>query len=125
MPYDHGSRALLTKGSYSVAIGISRSPHRDQVAPSSPSRHTRFTSAMPNSMCWPVGASDHLRTLSVSSANQSRRSLTDHTPVLLIQPPKLVDDATSGLHVTNRALALGASRDTSARSRPNTACVEI
>ena len=60
----------------------------------------------------------------MSSANQSRRSCTDHTPVLLIQPPRLVDEATSGLQVTTRAAASGASRLRSASSRPSAAWVE-
>src|SRR6478609_8387420 len=93
-----------------VAIGISGSPHRLQVAPSSPSRQTRLTSAMPSSMCWPFLTVDQRRTRSVSSANQSGRSCTDQTPVLLIQPPRFVDDATSGLQVTTRAAVSGASR---------------
>src|SRR5664279_580576 len=52
-----------------VAMGISGSPHRLQVAPSSPSRHTRLTSAMPSSMCWPLLTVDQRRTRSVSSTN--------------------------------------------------------
>src|SRR2546426_11206258 len=44
--------------------------------------------------------------------------------VLLIQPPRFVEDATSGLSVTTRAAASGALRFRSDRNRPSAAWVE-
>src|SRR5262249_51838774 len=59
-----------------------------------------------------------------SSANQSMRSPTFQTPTLLIQPPRFVDDATSGLTVTMRSATAGTDRAMSASRRPNCCCVE-
>ena len=42
-------------------MGNSGSPHRLQVAPSSPSSPTRLVSAMPSSRCWPSGRSRQCR----------------------------------------------------------------
>ncbi len=53
MPNDHGSSARLTNGSYSVPMGNSGWPSRDQVTPSSLSAPTRLPSAIPSSMCRP------------------------------------------------------------------------
>jgi hypothetical protein len=61
--------------------------------------------------------------VSASSANQSVRSLADHTPTLLTQPPRLVLELTSGLTVTTRPAASGASRVRSSRARPSAAWV--
>ena len=123
MPNDHGSSARSTNGSYSTPIGNSGWPQRLQVAPSSPSRPTRLVSAMPSSMCCPVGFSRQCRMVSASSANQSVRSRADHTPTLFTQPPRLVLELTSGLTVTTRAAAPGASRVRSSRARPSAAWV--
>ena len=123
MPNDHGSSARSTNGSYSTPIGNSGWPQRLQVAPSSPSRPTRLVSAMPSSMCCPVGFSRQCRMVSASSANQSVRSRADHTPTLFTQPPRLVLELTSGLTVTTRAAASGASRVRSSRARPSAAWV--
>ena len=58
--------------------------------------------------------------VSVSSANQSMRSPRFHTPTRLIQPPRFVEDATSGLTVTTCSATLGrrvgAGRRRSART---------
>lgn len=78
---------------------------------------------MPSSMCWPAGPSRQCRIVSPSSANQSRRSEVDQTPTLFTQPPRLVLELTSGLTVTTRAAASGASRVRSRRSRPRAAWV--
>ena len=63
---------------------------------------------MPSSMCCPVGFSRQCRIVSASSANQSVRSLADHTPTLFTHPPRLVLELTSGLTVTTRPAASGA-----------------
>ena len=61
--------------------------------------------------------------VSASSANQSVRSRADHTPTLFTQPPRLVLELTSGLTVTTRAAAPGASRVRSSSARPSAAWV--
>jgi hypothetical protein len=43
----------------------------------------------------------------------------------LIQPPRFVDDATSGLTVTTCAATSGASRARSTKKRPNACCVDV
>jgi hypothetical protein len=91
-------------------MGINSCPQRLQVEPNSAARQTRFTSAIPSSMCSPWAPSLHFRRRSVSSANQSCRSLTDQTPVLLIHPPRLIDEATPGLSVTTRRSTSGGAR---------------
>ena len=112
-----------TNGSYSTPTGNSGCPCLLQVAPSSPSSPTRLVSAMPSSMCCPVGFSRQCRMVSASSANQSVRSRADHTPTLFTQPPRLVLELTSGLTVTTRLAASGASRVRSSRARPSAAWV--
>jgi hypothetical protein len=78
---------------------------------------------MPSSTCWPVAFSRQCRIVSGSSANQSRRSSCDQTPTLFTQPPRLVDELTSGLTVTTRAPTSGAARLRSSRVRPSAAWV--
>ena len=78
---------------------------------------------MPSSMCCPVGFSRQCRMVSASSANQSVRSLADHTPTLFTQPPRLVLELTSGLTVTTRRAASGASLVRSSSARPSAAWV--
>ena len=60
----------------------------------------------------------------VSSANQSRRSPTDQIPDLLIQPPRFVELATSGLTVTTRSATSGASCTRSTKKRPKACWVD-
>jgi hypothetical protein len=74
-------------------------------------------------MCWPVGFSRQCRIVSGSSSNQSLRSAGDQTPTLFTQPPRLVDEDTSGHRVTTRRAASGASRVRSSNARPSAACV--
>src|SRR5438270_95348 len=92
-------------------MGSSGWPEVSQVAPSSPSRVTRLTSAMPSGMCWPVEVSGQRTRRSSGwpslAENQSCRSVGDQTPILLIQPPALVLLATSGETVTTRAATSG------------------
>lgn len=104
-------------------MGNNGCPQRLQVAPSSPRRLTRFTSAMPSSMCWPVGFSCQCMTVSASSLNQLVRSSADHTPTLFTQPARLVLELTSGLTVTSLRATAGAARLTSSKVRPKAACV--
>ncbi len=106
-----------------VPMGSSGWPIRDQVAPSSDSRPTRLTSAMPSSTCWPVSLSAQWIRASVSPENQSARWRVFQMPTLLIQPPRLVDDATSGLTVTTRSATEGASRARASKKRPSVCCV--
>ena len=122
-PKLHGSRARATNGSYITPMGNRGCDQRLQVAPSSPIRPTRFVSAMPSSTCWPVGRSRQCRTVSASSANQFSCSTSAHTPTLFTQPPRFVEELTSGLTVTTRAPTSGAARLRSSRVRPRAACV--
>ena len=62
---------------------------------------------MPSSMCWPCEDSRQRTSVCGSSANQSMRSPMFQTPAWLIQPPRFVDDATSGETVTTRFGDLG------------------
>ena len=124
MPNDHGSRARFTNGSYIVPIGNSGCPSRDHVAPSSPSSPTRLPSAIPSSMCWPCSDCRQRTSVSLSSANQSMRSPRFQTPARLIQPPRFVDDATSGLTVTTCRVTSGAVCARSTKNRPNACCVD-
>ena len=80
---------------------------------------------MPSSMCWPPVFSRHFKRRSGSSANQSARPASDQTPLLLIQPPRFVELATSGLAVTTRSATSGAARRRSERKCPRVACVEV
>ena len=70
-----------------------------------------------------MGRSRQCRIVSGSSANQSTRSRAAHTPTLLTQPPRLVDELTSGASVTTRAAASGADRVRSSSARPSAAWV--
>jgi len=74
-------------------------------------------------MCCPLGDSRQCRIVSLSSANQSVRSPEDHAPTLLTQPPRFVDEVTSGVTVTTRRAASGASRVRSSSTRPSAAWV--
>ena len=60
----------------------------------------------------------------VSSANQSIRSPSCQTPARLIQPPRLVEEATSGLTVTTCAATSGAAWARSTKNRPNACWVD-
>jgi hypothetical protein len=52
------------------------------------------------------------------------RSPSCHTPERLIQPPRLVEEATSGLTVTTRAATSGAAWARSTKKRPNACWVD-
>ncbi len=76
---------------------------------------------MPSSMCWPAGCSSQR---SIRSAFQRRCSVGAKTPVLLMNPARLVEVATSGAVVT-RYGATCSLRARSTRTRPKTSWVEI
>ena len=82
-----------------------------------------MVSAIPSSMCCPVGRSRQCRIVSASSANQSVRSCAAHTPTLFTHPPRLVLELTSGLTVTTRRATSGATRVRSSSARPSAAWV--
>ena len=111
-------------GRRSFRSGEAAGRARLQVAPSSPSRPTRFVSAIPSSMWRPPGVSCQWTSVWESSANQSRRSPTDQMPDLLIQPPRFVELATSGLTVTTRSATSGASCTRSTKKRPKACWVD-
>ena len=73
---------------------------------------------------WPCSDSRQRTSVSLSSANQSIRSPGCQTPTRLIQPPRFVDDATSGLTVTTCSATSGAAWARSTKKRPNACCVE-
>ena len=81
-------------------------------------------SAIPSSMCRPCSVSRQRTSVSVSSANQSIRSPRCQIPPRLIQPPRFVDDATSGLTVTTWAATSEAPWERSTKKRPNACWVD-
>ena len=113
-------------GSYSVPIGNSRSPLIECDRPSAESAMNRLFSAMPSSMCWPVGANSQLKVeamrslLNVSAifsrANRLRR---------FTHGPRLVETVTSGDVVTMRLTKSELPRPSSLSSAPNPNCVDI
>ena len=58
----------------------------------------RLFSDMPSSMCCPWRDVSHLRARMISSSGSGSVSSWCHTPTLLIQPPRFVELATSGLN---------------------------
>ncbi len=100
-------------------------PSRDHVAPSSPSRPTRLPSAMPELDVLAVR-----RTRASARACPCRRRTSrcgrpcSRRPTRLIQPPRFVEEATSGLTVTTRSATSGAACARSTKKRPNACCVE-
>ena len=114
------------KGSYSVPIGSSRSPLIACDRPSAESRMNRFFSAMPSSMCWPLGENsqlkvDGMRSLLKVSAIASRAN----RPRRLTQGPRLVETVTSGEVVTMRSANARLGRPISLSSAPKPVCVDI
>ena len=87
----------------------------------------RFISAMPSSICWPLGENSQLkvegmRSLLKVSASFSRAN----RPRRLTQAPRLVETVTSGEVVTMRSRELAVcSRPSSLSSAPKPACVDI
>src|SRR6188768_766951 len=113
-------------GSYSVPIGNSRSPLIECDRPSAESAMNRLFSAIPSSMCCPVGVNSQLKVeamrslLNVSAifsrANRLRR---------FTHGPRLVETVTSGDVVTMRLTKSESPRPSSLSNAPNPNCVDI
>ena len=114
------------KGSYSVPTGSSRSPLIECDRPSADSRMNRFISAMPSSICWPLGENsqlkvDGMRSLLKVSAMASRAN----RPRRFTHGPRLVETVTSGEVVTMRWAKSLSPRPISLSSAPKPVCVDI
>ncbi len=91
-------------GSYSVPIGSRRSPLIACDSPSADSRMNRLFSAMPSSMCWPVGEKSQLKVDGMRSLLKVSAIFScANSPRRLTQGPRLVETVTSGEVVTMRA----------------------
>ena len=90
-------------GSYSVPIGSSRTPLMTCDRPSADSRMNRFASAMPSSMCWPLGENSQLKVEGICSLLKVSASASRaNSPRRFTQGPRLVETVTSGEAVTMR-----------------------
>src|SRR5215208_252447 len=70
----------------------------------------RFISAMPSSMCWPLGENSQVKVEGIFSRRKtSAISSRAKSPRRLTQPPRFVETVTSGAVVTIRSAS--ASRD--------------
>ena len=72
-------------------------------SPSCPSSSTRFISAMPISMCWPVVGRPSIQRLVALGFVRPARRPCPQTPTLLMKPPRFVETETSGATVTRRS----------------------
>ncbi len=91
-------------GSYSVPIGSSRSPLIECESPSAESRMNRLFSAMPSSMCWPLGENSQVKVEGMRSfLKVSAISSRANRPRRLTHGPRLVETVTSGEVVTMRS----------------------
>ena len=91
-------------GSYSVPIGSSRSPLIECDSPSADNRMNRFISAMPSSMCWPLGENSQLKVEGMRSLLKVSAMLSRaNRPRRLTHGPRLVETVTSGEVVTMRS----------------------
>ena len=114
------------KGSYKVAIGSSRSPLMACDSPSADIRMNRFISAMPSSICWPLGEKSQLKVEGIFSLrNRSAFSARANSPRRLTQAPRLVDTVTSGEAVTMREASSVSPRAISLSTSPKPCCVDI
>ena len=113
-------------GSYSVPIGSSRSPLIECDSPSADSRMNRFISAMPSSMCWPLGENSQLKVEGMRSLLKVSAMLSRaNRPRRLTHGPRLVETVTSGEVVTMRSASAVFSRASSLSSAPKPNCVDI
>src|SRR5437867_1462713 len=103
-------------------MGRSVVPDNSRASPRAPSRRKRLCSAIPSSMCWPVGDSFHW-TASGRSANAGGFAVGKYTPFRLIHPARCVVTATSADTVTTDA-ATG-RRASAPSARPNASWVEL
>ena len=114
------------KGSYSVPIGSNRSPLIECDRPSADSRMNRFISAMPSSMCWPLGENSQLKVDGMCSLlKMSAIASCANRPRRLTQAPRLVETVTSGEVVTMRRANSLSARPISLRMAPKPVCVEV
>ncbi len=114
------------KGSYRVATGSSRSPLMACDSPSADIRMNRFISAMPSSMCCPLGEKSQLKVEGIFSLrNRSAFSARANSPRRLTQAPRLVETVTSGDAVTMRAASSLSPRASSLSTSPKPCCVDI
>ena len=113
-------------GSYSVPIGSSRSPLIECDSPSADSRMNRFISAMPSSICWPLGENSQLKVDGMCSLlKMSAIFSRANRPRRFTQGPRLVDTVTSGEVVTMRCAKSPSPRPISLSSAPKPVCVDI
>src|SRR5580693_4093746 len=83
---------------------MSRSPLMECDRPSADSAMNKFISAMPSSMCWPVGEKSQLKVEGMRSLlNVSAKTSRANRPRRLTHEPRLVDTVTSGDVVTMQA----------------------
>ena len=86
----------------------------------------KFISAMPSSICWPVGENSQLKVDGIRSLlNVSAKASRANRPRRLTHEPRLVDTVTSGDVVTMRAASGVSSRAISLSSAPKPVCVDI
>ena len=112
-------------GSYTVPMGISRSPNSECESPAAPSSRNRFISAMPSSICWPSGEKLHFCADGIfSSRNVSATASRANSPRRFTQAPRFVETVTSGEVVSIRRDSSVSSRACASRILPNPACVD-
>src|SRR3954454_18019370 len=113
-------------GSYKVAIGSSRTPLIEEDRPSADIRRKRLLSAMPSSICWPLGEKSQLKVEGIFSfRNRSAASPLANSPRRLTQAPRLVETVTSGDAVTMRDASSVSPRASSLSTSPKPCCVDI
>ena len=106
-------------------MGKSISPVISWVRPNWPRAMKRLFSEMPSSMWRPSSDSSQLMALLSRSSGNSSWGRLAHTPARLIQPPRLVELATSGLMVTTRSWRCSVLLESSVRTRPNICWVDM
>ena len=112
------------KGSYKVPIGSRRSPLMVWDRPSADNRINRFISAMPSSICCPLGENSQLNVDGIRSLlNVSAIACRANNPRRFTQGPKLVETVTSGDVVTMRSANAPLLRAISSSTRPKAVCV--
>ena len=95
-------------------------------SPSADSRMKRFISAMPSSMCWPLGENSQLKVEAMRSfLNVSAIDLRANNPRRFTQGPRLVETVTSGDVVTMRAASSDFCWPSSLSSAPKPVCVDM
>ncbi len=86
----------------------------------------RFISAMPSSMCWPLGENSQLKVEGMCSLLKVSASFSSaNSPRRLTHAPRLVETVTSGEVVTTRSAIADCPRPSSLSSAPKPSCVDI